>query len=347
MVNVFQKSPKKWKTSEMLWYLFFASILLALSTRFFISIVGTFTPGIAGVAQGMTYTLWNILSNDGEFALGMNYAQFVNNFYFVFNWTLNIPIIVFSFNKVGKRFSLYSIYVMVCTMIITILISNLPGIKEVFSGQYLQELKYSMDPRDQMLSYSIFVLIGLFGGVSYGFACGLVFRAGYSTMGFDPIAKYLELNKGVNINKTLFIFSILSSIFWINVTALSSGHVTSLETFITLTFLSPMMATTIVFIVSYGYVSNITYPSLKKVSIEVATKEYEKIYKELFSTNIEDLKIQQLNTGVVNEDTFTFLSLIVSVEESTDIIKLIRNIDCHSIITMKKIDKVFFDIPIH
>ncbi len=344
MISRLKTSPTKWRTTDALIYLFFASVLLALSTRFFISIVGTFTPGIAGVAQGMTYTLWNILSDGGTTALGMNYAQFVNNFYFVFNWTLNIPIIVFSFRMVGKKFSYYSIYVMICTMIVTIFISNFPGIKDVFDGEYLQQLKYSTDQRDMMLQYSIFVLIGLFGGVSYGIACGLIFKAGYSTMGFDPIAKYLEVNKSMNINKTLFMFSIISSIFWIIVTALTSHQITNLETFITSTFLSPVMATTIVFIGSYGYASNVTYPSLSKVSIDVMTTEDESILKNVLMKLSDD---SYYNFGNREKDLVSIL-IITSKGEVKDIIRSIRDIDEHSIILVQKLEMALMDsIPIH
>ncbi len=339
MNRILSTNPKKWNRKEILIYLTFASLLLSLSSRFFINIVGTFIPGIAGLSQGITYTLWNVISQGGETALGMTRSQFVNNFYVLINWMINIPIIVFAFNKVGKKFSYYSLYVMLTTILFTLLFTNLPGIKDVFPGTNLDALRSSTNPKDVMLQYSIFTLIGLFGGISYGFACGLVFKVGYSTMGFDPVAKYLEIEKSMNINKTLFIFSIINSIVWIGVCAITSHQVTNFETFITSTFLSPTMATTVIFIGSYGIVSNITYPSLKQVSIEVISDKYDELAKELVEKGlIERYTLRKIKTGFKNQELESIF-IITNSDDSKYLTIEIKNIDPLSVITINKLEK--------
>ncbi len=347
MINTIRnESPKKWKTIDTLLYLTIASIILTFSTRFFINIVGTFTPGIAGVAQGITYTLWNVISNGSDTALGMSYSQFVNNFYVLINWTLNIPIIIFSFSRVGKRFSYYSLYVMANTIVFTILLANIPGVKEIFNGSSLQELKASNDPNDLMLQYCIFIIIGAFGGVLYGYGCGLVFKAGYSTMGFDPIAKYLEVNKSININKTLFIFSMLSSTFWIIVVAITSGQINDFSSLITYTILSPSMATTIVFIGTYAYSSNWTYPSTRKVSVEIISKEYDHISNIINDEHLaEGHTLRKIKTGYAKNDIESIF-IIINQEEAKYLINDVKKIDPYSVITVQKIEQAFMNIKV-
>ncbi len=346
MTKRYKTLPKYWKVWETLLYLSIASILLSLSTRFFINIAGTFTPGVAGVAQGITYTLWNLISKGTNQALGMTYSQFVNNFFVLINWTLNIPIIIFSFRMVGKKFSIYSLYVMINTIIITLLISNLPGMKGIFSGQYIQQLKHSSDSRDLMLQYSILTLVGLFGGLSYGFGCGLIFKAGYSTMGFDPVAKYLEINKSININKTLFIFSMLSSFFWIFICSLTSGQISDLNSLITSTILSPTSATTIIFIAAYAWSSNETYPSLKKVSIEIISKEYEIVAEKLINDKLIKVHtIRNLTSGYLREEIKSIV-IITEYSNSEYLIKIIRELDPQSIIAVQKLETAFLNVQL-
>lgn len=330
---------KNLKVAKLLCYLLFVSLILSISTRFFINLAGTFTPGIAGVAQGITYTLWNVISSGRDTALGMSYSQFVNNFYLIINWSLNIPIIIFSFRKVGLKFSLYSLYVMLCTIVLSIILTNVPGIKDVFDGTKLQQLKSSTDSRDLLLQYTIFPLIGLFGGITYGYGCGLIFKVGYSTMGFDPVAKYLEVNKSVNINKTLFTFSMISSVFWIIVCAITSGQISNFETFITYTILSPTMATTLVFIGTYGLISNLTYPSTKKKQLEITSKENELILFNLkrdYPNELISLNSMKDSNGIESEH----LSMVVDYNKYKNIVDNVFSVDEEANIVISNIDSI-------
>ncbi len=347
MITKFKHAPKQMSLIETLIYLTIAALVLSLSTRFFVNIAGTFTPGIAGVAQGITYTLWNVFSNNTQTAFGLSYSQFVNNIYLLINWSLNIPIIIFSFSKLGKKFSYYSLYVMFSTLIISLLLTNLPGVKEIFDGSQLQELKNSDQQYSKMLEYSIFALIGLFAGFTYGFACGLVFRTGYSTMGFDPVAKYLEIYKAKNINFTLFLFTMISSTIWIFICALTSGDINSIQTLITETILSPTMSTTIIFIFTYGIVSNITYPSEQKSSIEIISEKQKEISQMIIEDeNIEGHSLRSLVSGYNNNQVYS-IYIITKRENVYYIIDKVKSKDKDSIITVHKLDKAILKIRVN
>ncbi len=330
---------------KRLLFLAYASLVIAIATRFFINIAGVFSPGIAGVAQGATYTIWNLWSDTGTL-MGMNYSQFVNNSYVILNWSLNIPIIIFMFIKLDRDFGLYSMFVIFMTMSFSIILTNMPGMDEVFNGEIVASLKEGDTYIDQALEYIVLISLAVIGGAMYGYGCGIVFKKGYSTMGFDPIAKYLEVNKAMNITLTLFVFSLTNSVFWIFVNAITSGDINSLSTFILATALSPTMFATIIFMLAYGVICNITYPSTRKIAVEIISNKYLEISESLIESPLVSGHTLMKSTSGYKKDEFSVISIIIQENNLISLVELVKVKDKDSIISTHQLGKVFVNHPI-
>lgn len=329
-------SPK-WKLYS---YLFLLGILLALASRFLVNLVGVFTPGLAGVAQGLTFTIWNISNHNGEL-IGMNYSQFVNTFYSIFYWLLNIPIIIFSFKKLGISFTSTSLFVLATNLLATIIISNIPFVVDIFTGENLLFIKESNNGVLEVLEYIAFPAISFIGGCSWGLICGLTYRTGSSTMGLDPISKYLEQEKSLNLNQTLFFISLLNSVFWIILIGSTSSEIDSISSFLKNTLLSSAMISEIIFLIGYLLVSERIYPSLRKLMIEIYSMKYMEILDFLNDSDlIQGSTIKRSTSGYLKKE-FGTINIVLNDSEAGKIINAVKNIDNNSMISIIKLQKVF------
>lgn len=321
-------------------HLTLGAFIVAFAIRFFINLAGVFTPGIAGIAQGATYTLWNLFNEDG-LVLGMDYSEFVNNFYVIFNWLLNIPVIIFCFLKLDKKFGFYSVYVMAMSMLFSLLLTNFPGFNSIFTGTIINDIRTDNSSIGVAVEYIAVIFLALIGGIIDGVGCGLVYKKGYSTMGFDPVAKYLELYKSVNITFTIFLFSLLNSIFWIFVNAMTSGSITSPSSFLMNTVFSPSMFATIIFICAFAVASNLTYPSLRKVAVEVISNNYEDISNALIECELVTGHTLRKSVSGFKKEDFSTISIIAEETELKDLIKLLKHYDKDCIIYTYILNKVY------
>ncbi len=298
------------KNDLIKWYLFLLlmAFLMAITNRFFISLAGTFSPGLAGIAQGIVYTTWNLLS-DNSTLMGMSYSQFVNVFYSILYWILNIPVIIFAFKKLGVKFTSSSLFVLFTSLLFTTLLSISPWTNDIFTGELILSLKESTFEYSILLQYIVLISLGFFGGLLYGVACGFIYKTGTSTMGMDPISKYLEEEKKLNLNITIFLFSLFNSVFWIVIIGFTSGNIHSVEDFISNVIFSPTMFATILFLIGYLLSSNAIYPSNKKVMVQLNSTLNEISLDNLIDEIITDLITLGVKRVGVNTITFDLKDL--------------------------------------
>lgn len=130
-------------------------ILLVVGVNVFLKPAGVYASGLFGFSQELSQIIFNS-----------------DNFVNLIFWCINIPLIVFGFFKVGKRFLLRTIIAVISISLAEQYIKvNTPLIQEQF-------------------------LAVIFGSVLMGFGIGLALSHGGSTGGTDIIATYVSIIKG-------------------------------------------------------------------------------------------------------------------------------------------------------
>lgn len=146
------------------------------------SVLHLVTGGFSGISQCLI-----IVVRTSAPDLAIDYQLFQSLFYFA----LNIPLLIFSFMKLGWKFSLYtSINVGLVTLFINVLPPHM----------FDEITKYVAD---NLLARAIFA--GVCTGISMSFA----FKGGHSAGGIDIIGYYLSVKKSTNASKYIGVINIL------------------------------------------------------------------------------------------------------------------------------------------
>ena len=155
------------------------------------SVLHLVTGGMSGISQCMI-----ILVQIAAPSKSIDYQLFQSLFYFA----LNIPLLIFSFIKLGWKFSLYTT---INVALVSVFLNVLPP--SVFD----EVTKYVAD---NLLARAIFA------GVCTGISIATAFKGGHSAGGVDIIGYYLSVKKSTNAGKyiasinivIILMFSLLS-----------------------------------------------------------------------------------------------------------------------------------------
>ena len=320
--------------------LILAGFGFAIAARFFIIYANIFSPGIAGVSQGITYTIYEGLG--GTSNTSIDYTQFSNTMYWIVYGILNIPILFFTYIKFGKKFFKDSLLVMVMSLAMTMILTYVPAISEAELIPNYNPLE-PIDPNDPALSsaveYTVVSLSGLFGGIIYGLSVGLVFHEGASSMGFDPIAKYLQRDKHLNLARVLFWFSFVNSLIWIFVTESMSGSIHSATDFWNV-LISPRMLGTILFLASYSLIGNLTSRD-KQLRVEINSKHSKQVAEWINSSDFPRSFTIRNVIGGYSEEQRQIIDIIMYKSELNDFLKAINEIDDYAFITTSPIEDIY------
>lgn len=173
---------------EVFKYLFFAllsAVIFALGFTSFItphngSSFVIATGGVSGIAQ----IIAKILQIFG-IEVGNNVIQGV--FYSV----LNVPLVIFSFFLIGKKFTIFTTINVVATSLFVVLFSQDGGVAETFASVKMGE---------QLMLDSILVRI-VFSGICTGVSSAIAFVGNISCGGIDIVTYYLGMKKNSQLGK--------------------------------------------------------------------------------------------------------------------------------------------------
>ena len=150
--------------SSVIMILVIGSLLMAISTRYFVISIGLYTPGLAGISNGIAYTTWDIIANNNV-DLSINEQQFKIALYWIIYAIANIPIIYLTLKWYSMRFFKLSIFVFVTNLAFTMFLTFVPGFSDAsFVGQQTD---------DGLLSTTTGkIVLGMIGGLFYGVGVG-------------------------------------------------------------------------------------------------------------------------------------------------------------------------------
>lgn len=265
------------------------------------------TGGVGGVSQ----VIWMIFTLCGS---SIDLFTLQSIFYFV----LNIPILIFAFFKIGKKFALITLI-------------NV-GLSSLFIQLFKPELGFTLMTDIAKLLEDQHVARVLFAGVSIGLASSIAFRAGISCGGIDVISYYFALRKSTSVGKyatalnsvIIFVYSILT-ITYNKGTSIDLAFVNMLFSFLYLF--------TVMLVVDFVNIRN------KKVQIQIITS-----FKDISAVLIANFPHSTTTVegrGGFSHAEKTIVYMVVSSNEVNRVINLAKKVDQHAFITVTSLVQAY------
>ncbi len=325
-------NPTKIKMSKTKAFAFLtlAAFISAFSSYYFIMSMGIYTSGLSGVANGLTYTIVDIIGVSSE-----NVTSARAMIYLVIYGVSNIPIIYLTYRWFSRRFLIYSLYYLIVNIIVSFFFANVPGFKEdLISNSF-----YFGRENLLVLTTMVFAIIG---GTLQGIGVGLAFKTGSCTMGLDPVVKHISREKDISIVPLLFAITIINTTIWIFVRAFTNpaSDWNSFDEFVRATFMSPGYISSWLYVGFYSVVTGAIY-SNKKVEIFIRSNKSKQISEYFNSISYHRGHTIFKTLGGYSKQEQDSIQMIVNSDEMHDAIERIAAIDGSAFISITRLLKVY------
>ncbi|MGL5246480.1 MAG: YitT family protein [Mycoplasmoidaceae bacterium] len=191
-------------------------ILTALASMFLIRNMGLYSFGLSGIFQGIARI---VKVTSSKYITDPQTIENIYNILFYGLYLLaNIPLIIFSYFKLGKRFTYLSTIVIVLGNVIPILLGLIPGINDIYlfgrieSNESLQAdgVQLLTFFGDDLNKFGPLMIYALVNGLITGGYIALILAVSGSTGGLDFISFFYSKKKGKPIGTILAYFNLIS-----------------------------------------------------------------------------------------------------------------------------------------
>ena len=245
--------------------------------------------------------------------ISMNKETLISVFYMIFYLIINIPIIIFGYQRISKKFIwLTLIYVVTFSVTVAVVPEDLGA-------------RLGFNLIDNATSA---VLIGLISGVS----CAIAFSMGGCAGGLDIVSAYLNIKKGKSVGNYNLVFN-------------------TLVLFVGLCVFRDVAS--IVYTLIYAFVSSVVldryYNRNKKVLLEIITTKKDEVCSYLMVNAHHGCTIFPAKGAYTNEEKFV-LHTVISSFQLRSMTKAIKTIDEKSFIVNIDVNHVhgeFYMPPIN
>ena len=254
------------------------------------------TGGVGGISQ----VIWMITQLCGAHIS-------VSTMQSILYFALNVPILIFAFFKIGKKFSLLTLLNVGLSSLFIQLLSNF---------DLAQKIAYELS--EEHLARV------LFAAVSIGLASSIAFRCEISCGGIDVISYYFALRKSTSVGKYAMTINccILISYFSLSV-AKNKGE--NLEIAVLSLLFSFLYLFVVMLVVDFVNIRN------KKVQLQIITT-FADISSVLIANFPHSTTTVQAKGGYSHADK-TIVYMVVSSNEVKHVVSLVKKIDQHAFIT--------------
>ena len=351
--------------SDMKWRIliaFMVGLVMSFVSIVMIQNTGVIISGMSGIFQGIaritkTAVLKGSLLN--EESAEVLYTSMFYGFYLV----VSIPLIIFSYFKIGKNFTILSSIPVVVSTVVPLLINLIPGTKELFvfgntrpevlkiMGSELSIEKGELNKFGvQILTFvsavnsnGVFITDGSkFGfmfmytaaaGLLNGLAYSMALAVGGSTGGLDFVSFYYSYKKNKSIGKMLLFFNmgsvLLTSIIGAYIPAIIADGNASYER-----FFSQNLVSGIIYSILVALVINLLFPKDKAVKITIYSEKAHKIRDYLYSKNFNHSLTINTTTGGYSMTEKKNIEIICMFIEIPRILREIRYCDIDTLVTI-------------
>lgn len=269
-----------------------STVIYCFGVTWFLEPANLFSGGVTGIAQ-----LIAAVSN----LIGIN---FISKYLGVIVLLLNIPVLIFGWKKVSKRFAICSV---ISIAIQTILLNNVIPIIDLGINQ-----PETMD----------MLLLSFMGGFVCGVGSALALRYGTSTGGVDILAQAISFKKNISIGFMSLVVNVIIAIL---------GAVV---------FSNPAIAFyTIVRIIVQSVVTDKVHTSYNYLKVEIVTTKPEEVSQLLLSDIGRGITVVNA-MGAYTHTEKSILETIISSYEMHRVIDDARKIDPGVFITVSPVKRV-------
>lgn len=265
------------------------------------------TGGVGGVSQ----VIWMIFTISGA---NIDLYTLQSIFYFA----LNIPILIFAFFKIGKKFA-----------IITLL--NV-GLSSLFIQLFKPEYGFTLMSDIALLLKDQHLARVLFAGVSIGLASSIAFRSEVSCGGIDVISYYFALRKSTSVGKyATALNSVIIIVYSLLTIGYNGGKLVDLA-FVNMLY-SFLYLFTVMLVVDFVNIRN------KKVQIQIITS-----FKDISSVLIANFPHSTTTVdgkGGYSHAEKTVVYMVVSSNEVHKVVNLVKKIDQHAFVTVTSLIQAY------
>lgn len=259
-------------------------ILCATVYAFFFKVIVEGRNFLAMGASGVAVILSRAIGQ------GINKEELISILYMIFYIIINIPILIFGYKKISKKFILY-------TMIFVVTFSLVVGFIPTTLGTDL-----GFNELDDLTSA---VLIGLISG----FSCAGALLAGGCAGGLDVVSTYLNVRRGKGIGSYNLI---------INACIIFIGLIVFKD------------VSSIIYTLVYAFFSSLIldryYNRNKKILLEIVTTKKDEICKYLLEHSHHGCTILDAKGAYTNEGKFV-IHTVISWFQLRSMTKAIKEID--------------------
>lgn len=260
------------------------------------------TGGVGGISQVITLIV--------EMVMGSSEAVDPYLIQSILYFALNVPILIFAFFKVGKKFALLTLLNVALSSIFIQVFNNISLTKEI--AQHLA------DEHEHLARV-------LFAGVLVGSASALAYKVDISCGGIDVFSYYFAMRKSTSVGKySLFINSGIIVTYTILTIVINNGN------YISVAVLNLMFS--IVYLFMNMLVVDFINTKNKKVQLQIITsvQEMSSILISNFphSTTILD------GVGGYSHASRKIIYMTISSNEVNKVVTLVKKVDPHSFVSV-------------
>lgn len=273
------------------------------------------TGGVSGITQIIALVVELIR---GE-AIGNNQIQSIGY------TLLNIPLLIFSFFKIGKRFTIFTLVnVVLSTIFIRIFSSN-----EVNLGQYMANFHFGDEPN---ASYPLDPIITrvLFAGICTGLSSALAFASGISCGGIDIIAYYFGARKSTQVGRYGIMINVFIILTYATLKSISN-HEFAYGVY--------SIFFSVIYLMEVGLIIDSINLRNKKIEMQIITsKEH---MSEIIIANFPHSATVVKGKGAYSGGDKTILFMVVSSSEVKKVVEIVKKVDEHAFITATPLKQVY------
>lgn len=263
------------------------AILYCLGLVWFLEPAGIYSAGITGFAQ----IIKNLVDHLVTIPLG------------VYTLIFNIPLFIFGWKKVSKRFAIFSL-----TSVI---------VQSIFTLGWLPVVDFGLDPQTNQLTFAII------GGLITGLACGLALKFGTSTGGLDILGQVLAIEKGISIG----VFTMIANV----IIAIVGGAFVSKSW--------PIAMYSCVRIILTSIAIDKIHTAYNYVKVNIISANVDDMLQELLAMNRGCTMIPV--EGAYSRQKKFDLIMVVSSYELDQAVSIVKKYDEHSFIIVEPVKKLY------
>lgn len=240
----------------------------------------------------------------------------------------NIPLLIFAFFKIGKRFAIQTAINIVLSSVILLFIPSWNVVRAIAESPVMS---YVTNVGGVDVRKSFIIVRALFAAICTGFASAIAFKGDISCGGIDIITYYYSMRKSTSVGKYSLAFNSVIIGLYSLLLIIKDRHDAGTAV------ISLLVSAIYLFIVSL--IIDMIHLRNKKVQLEFVTNNPS--LGEVLIANFPHGATMSKGEGVYSGATRYVIWMVVSSFETQKVVNLAKRVDSHVFITVTSLVQVY------